>query len=140
MFKKLFLLLVITLICVSSKAENHPHPVLTIDTLNYELGDVYKADSVKIINVHWKNTGDADLYFEEIRPGCHCIGVNASDFEFKRFKPQSEGIITITFDLSIPPQEFYRELYIFTNATKSGTSTDIVLHGVLHKGSRPTTN
>lgn len=120
-----------------SRAAEYPRPVLSIDTLKYELGDVYQADSVKIVKVHWKNTGNADLYFEELRPGCHCIGVDAENFEFKKFKPGAEGIITITFDLSIPPQEFFRELYIFSNATKSGTSVDIVLHGILHEGAIP---
>lgn len=110
------------------EAKGIPRPKLVFDSLNIELDTLYKSDSIKVFNIHFKNKGNADLEFTDIAPDCPCIHI---DYDNKKYPPHSEGDIKITIDLSIPPQEIEKGIFVYSNATRYDQSIDIRFHGWL---------
>lgn len=130
--RQLFCALATLLLSISAQtimAQGLARPKLVIDSLQIELDTLYQTDSVKVIDIPFRNEGDADLTFTEVAPDCPCLHI---DFDTKKaYPPHSEGKIRITFDLSVPPQEIDKGIYIYSNATRYDESIDVRFHGWL---------
>lgn len=117
-------------LCVPLYGKHYKAPKLKLTSLQYELGTINQDDSVYVLDVPFKNVGDGDLVFEDISPDCPCIHVS---FEKKVYPPKSKGNIHIEIDLSIPPQEMDKGIYIYSNATPFDTSIEVRFHGILER-------
>lgn len=116
------------LLQLAAGAQGIPRPKLVFDSLTIELDTLYRTDSVKVFDIPFRNDGDATLEFYGIDPDCPCIH---ADYGQKSYPPHSKGVIHITIDLSIPPQEMEKGIFIYTNAGGFDKSTDIRFHGWL---------
>lgn len=103
-------------------------PILHFDSLQVELDTLYQTDSAKVVEVHFKNTGNADLVIRSIVADCVCMTVS---YDNKPYPPQSEGVIRVSFDLSVRPQEMDKGIFISSNAGLDGELVEVRFHGYL---------
>lgn len=120
--------LLVSSMAQTAVAQSAARPKLVFDSLEIELDTLYQTDSVKVFDIAFRNEGNADLEFTEVAPDCPCLHI---DYEQKAYPPGSSGKIRITFDLSVPPQEIDKGIYIYSNATRYDKSIDVRFHGWL---------
>lgn len=113
-------------------AKHYKSAKLKLDKYTYELGTLYKTDSIFTLTIPFVNVGDGVLRFEDIVPDCPCIKVI---YDKKTYPPKAKGKIKLVFNLSIPPQEMEKGIFIYSNASPLDTSIDVRFHGFL-KASR----
>ena len=113
-------------------AKHNKAAKLKLEKYQYELGTLYQTDSVFSFTIPFKNVGDGELIFEGIEPDCPCIHIS---YDKKVYPPKAKGKILLKFDLSIPPQEMDKGIYIYSNASPLDTSIEVRFHGLL-KASR----
>jgi hypothetical protein len=123
---------ILSTIWMSACAKQRRSAKLKLEKCQYELGILYKTDSVYCLTIPFKNVGDGDLVFEDIEPDCPCIHIA---YDKKAYPAKSKGKIELKFDLSIPPQEMDKGIYIYSNASPLDTSIEVRFHGFL-KASR----
>ena len=117
-------------LCVPLFGKHYKTPKLKLDSLHYELGTLNQDDSIYVLDIPFRNVGDGDLKFEDVAPDCPCIHVN---FQKKVYPPKSKGNIHIEIDLSIPPQEMDKGIFIYSNATPLDSSIEVRFHGFLER-------
>lgn len=133
--KHLFFLILSFSFALIVSAQSTHTPKLVIDKPERDLGTLYKADSVKVFGIHFKNEGDGDLYIQEIATSCGCLKIrNLEDYECTKFPPGSEATLIVDFNLNISPQDFYKEIYFYSNASPEGKSINVLLTGKLVNG------
>ncbi len=123
---------ILSLFWMSACAKHNKSAKLKLEKYQYELGTLYKSDSVYSLTIPFKNVGNGDLKFENIEPDCPCIHIS---YDKKVYPPKAKGKIMLRFDLSIPPQEMDKGIYIYSNASPLDTSIEVRFHGFL-KASR----
>lgn len=123
---------ILSLLCVSACAKHNKAAKLKLEKYQYELGILFQTDSVYCMTIPFKNVGNADLKFEDIEADCPCIHIS---YDNKVYPPKAKGKIMLKFDLSIPPQEMDKGIYIYSNASPLDTSIEVRFHGFL-KASR----
>lgn len=123
-----FLLIGLLFFCTPVQSKSRKMPKIKLKTLQYELGTLNQDDSIYVLDIPFKNVGSADLKFEDIAPDCPCIHI---DYDHKVYPPKSKGVIHIKIDLSIPPQEMDKGIFIYSNATPFGKAIEVRFHGIL---------
>lgn len=123
---------ILSFLGMPASAKHYKTAKLKLPKYTYELGTLYQSDSTYTITIPFKNVGDGDLKIEDIAPDCPCIKVI---YDKKTYPPKAKGKIKLVFDLSIPPQEMEKGIFIYSNASPFDTSIDVHFHGFL-KASR----
>lgn len=123
---------ILSLLGMPASAKHYKTAKLKLNKYKYELGTLYQTDSIYTLTIPFQNVGDGDLKFEDIAPDCPCITVT---YDKKTYPPKAKGKIKLVFDLSIPPQEMEKGIFIYSNASPLDTSIDVRFHGFL-KASR----
>lgn len=119
---------ILSLFWVPACTKNNKSAKLKLERFQYELGTLYQTDSIYCLTIPFKNAGDGDLIFEDIEADCPCIHIA---YDKKVYPPKAKGKIKLKFDLSIPPQEMDKGIYIYSNATPFDTSIEVRFHGFL---------
>lgn len=119
---------ILFLLWVPACAKSSKSARLKLQRYQYELGTLYQTDSVYCLTIPFENIGDGDLIFEDIEPDCPCIHIV---YDNKIYPPKAKGKIKLKFDLSIPPQEMDKGIYIYSNASPFNVSIEVRFHGFL---------
>lgn len=119
---------ILSLLWVPACTKNNKSAKLKLERFQYELGTLYQTDSIYCLTIPFKNAGDGDLIFEDIEADCPCIHIA---YDKKVYPPKAKGKIKLKFDLSIPPQEMDKGIYIYSNATPFDASIEVRFHGFL---------
>lgn len=106
--KKVFLsLTLVVALCIA-----YAQPRIEFDNKTHDFGTIREEGGKVTARFVFKNTGDSALVLTKVKPGCGCT---AADYTRGEVAPGQTGFIDATYDPWGRPNQFNKNIKVFTN-------------------------